>query len=141
MLKKLSIFFILFLTSKTMASELIYTPINPTFGGNPLNGSFLLGKAQSQNDHTEENDLLSSLNTSDPLSRFQEDLERTILNNIAREISQRAFGGEEGDGEITSYNTEQYTIVVDTADSTRVVVNITNNETGETTIIEVPVFN
>jgi curli production assembly/transport component CsgF len=30
------------------ATQLVYTPINPTFGGNPLNGTFLLGVAQSQ---------------------------------------------------------------------------------------------
>jgi curli production assembly/transport component CsgF len=30
------------------ASEIIYHPVNPTFGGNPLNGSFLLQQAQAQ---------------------------------------------------------------------------------------------
>src|ERR1700761_8146477 len=31
-----------------MASEMVYHPVNPTFGGNPLNGSFLLSTAQAQ---------------------------------------------------------------------------------------------
>jgi curli production assembly/transport component CsgF len=30
------------------ASEMVYHPVNPTFGGNPLNGSFLLSTAQIQ---------------------------------------------------------------------------------------------
>jgi curli production assembly/transport component CsgF len=30
------------------ASQLTYAPVNPTFGGNPLNGSYLLSVAQSQ---------------------------------------------------------------------------------------------
>jgi len=30
------------------AGSLTYTPTNPTFGGNPLNGSFLLSQAQAQ---------------------------------------------------------------------------------------------
>jgi curli production assembly/transport component CsgF len=30
------------------ASELIYHPVNPTFGGNPANGSNLLAEAQAQ---------------------------------------------------------------------------------------------
>ncbi len=34
--------------SSVMASQLTYTPTNPTFGGNPLNGSFLLSTAQAQ---------------------------------------------------------------------------------------------
>jgi len=31
-----------------LAGQLIYTPVNPTFGGNPLNGSYLLSKAQAE---------------------------------------------------------------------------------------------
>jgi curli production assembly/transport component CsgF len=35
-------------SSPAMASQLLYTPTNPTFGGNPLNGTFLLSTAQTQ---------------------------------------------------------------------------------------------
>ncbi len=35
-------------TSPVLASSLVYTPTNPTFGGNPLNGTFLLSTAQAQ---------------------------------------------------------------------------------------------
>jgi len=38
-------------SGSAMASQLIYTPVNPSFGGNPLNGSFLLNKAQAENNH------------------------------------------------------------------------------------------
>ncbi|CCB67681.1 conserved exported protein of unknown function [Hyphomicrobium sp. MC1] len=30
------------------ATQLVYHPANPTFGGNPLNGSYLLSQAQAQ---------------------------------------------------------------------------------------------
>jgi len=30
------------------ASQMVYHPVNPTFGGNPLNGSTLLSTAQTQ---------------------------------------------------------------------------------------------
>ena len=33
------------------ASELVYRPVNPSFGGNPLNSSHLLGTANAQNDY------------------------------------------------------------------------------------------
>ena len=33
------------------ATELVYTPVNPSFGGNPLNGTWLLNNAQAQNDY------------------------------------------------------------------------------------------
>lgn len=32
-----------------MAGELVYQPVNPAFGGNPLNEDFLIGTAQIQN--------------------------------------------------------------------------------------------
>lgn len=35
-------------TAPAMAGQLVYQPTNPTFGGNPLNGSFLLSTAQTQ---------------------------------------------------------------------------------------------
>lgn len=36
------------LSLPAMAGQLIYTPVNPSFGGNPLNGSYMLQSAQSQ---------------------------------------------------------------------------------------------
>jgi curli production assembly/transport component CsgF len=35
-------------SAPAFASELVYHPVNPTFGGNPLNGTFLLSTAQAQ---------------------------------------------------------------------------------------------
>jgi curli production assembly/transport component CsgF len=39
-------------SAPALASELVYHPVNPTFGGNPLNGSFLLSTAQAQGQGT-----------------------------------------------------------------------------------------
>lgn len=36
------------LISPSRATQLVYHPANPTFGGNPLNGSYLLSQAQAQ---------------------------------------------------------------------------------------------
>lgn len=36
------------MTASAVAGQLVYQPTNPTFGGNPLNGSFLLSTAQTQ---------------------------------------------------------------------------------------------
>src|SRR5215470_18609548 len=35
-------------SAPAIASEMVYHPVSPTFGGNPLNGSFLLSQAQAQ---------------------------------------------------------------------------------------------
>ncbi len=36
------------LSAPASASEMVYHPVIPTFGGNPLNGTFLLSTAQAQ---------------------------------------------------------------------------------------------
>jgi curli production assembly/transport component CsgF len=36
------------LTTSAFATQLLYQPVSPTFGGNPLNGNFLLSTAQAQ---------------------------------------------------------------------------------------------
>ncbi|MCK5278996.1 MAG: curli production assembly protein CsgF, partial [Cyclobacteriaceae bacterium] len=33
----------------TIAQDFVYQPVNPAFGGNPYNYSWLLGQAQAQN--------------------------------------------------------------------------------------------
>ncbi|MCL2912679.1 curli assembly protein CsgF [Shewanella corallii] len=105
------------------ATELVYTPINPTFGGNPLNGTFLLNKANAQNKHTEAAD------DKDFETRFRESLERNIINTITRNVA---------DGELTEgyYNTGQHEIQI-TPTASGVTITITNIETGEVTVIEV----
>ena len=105
------------------ATEIIYTPINPTFGGNPLNGSYILSKANAQNDHSE------SRNERDFVTRFKESLERNLMNQITRQFA---------DGTLTSgeFDTGDYLItVVETGDGS-FQVTIVNEITGETTVIE-----
>ncbi|EKE77022.1 curli assembly protein CsgF [Gallaecimonas xiamenensis] len=107
------------------ATELVYTPINPSFGGNPLNGSFLLSKAQSQNDHTAPTEKTSFVD------QFRAALERNIINSLTRRIA---------DGELTEgvYDTGEYRIEVSGGEGAGVVVTITNLTTGEVTVITMP---
>lgn len=129
--------FVSILSLEVSCAELIYTPVNPTFGGSPLNGSYLLGKAQSQNDHSTGG---SGLGDNTTLSRFEETLQRNVLNQIAREVAGLAFG-EGGLEEGGVFHTEQYTIEVITTNPDSVGVRISNTETGEVTTIEIPIFN
>ena len=77
---------IIFNLQTSWATELVYTPINPSFGGSPLNGNMLLSKAQSQNKHKAP---IIEQNYAD---KFQDSLERTYLNRMVREITDMAFG-------------------------------------------------
>lgn len=118
------------------ATELVYTPVNPSFGGNPLNGTVLLNQAQAQNKHKDPDS--SSSSSRDPMEYFEESLIRRVLNNLATSIVDDAFGST--DSELTSghYQFGDYTIDVDTSLGDNVGVTITDVGTGNTTTIEVP---
>lgn len=74
--------------SELFAQQLVYQPVNPSFGGSPLNGSWLLSSAQLQDLTTDP----ATETTDDPLADFEENLNRTILNQISRQISESLFG-------------------------------------------------
>lgn len=118
---------LLFLSSQAAATQLVYEPINPSFGGNAMNGSFLLQKAQSQNDHAPAASQRSFV------QRFQEQLERNIINSLTRRIA-------DGDLVEGTYDTGEYTVEVTGQADGSVLVYITNNETGEVTVITMPGF-
>ncbi|BDY05992.1 curli assembly protein CsgF [Ferrimonas sp. YFM] len=107
------------------ATQLTYQPINPSFGGNPLNGSFLLGKAQSQNDHTKSYEEASFV------EQFQDALERNLLYSLTSDITQ-------GDFTAGTYNTGEYVIDVRDDDPNNIHVLITDLATGEITEIVLP---
>lgn len=117
------------------ASELVYTPVNPSFGGNPLNGSMLLNKAQSQNKHK------APLNEKSYAEKFQESLERAYINRMVREITDLAFG-ETTDNSIfeqdSIFMSGDYEIQVLTSGVDVITVQITNTVTGEVVVMEVP---
>ena len=67
------------------ATGLVYTPVNPSFGGNPLNGTWLLNNAQSQNDF-DDPDIkarITPVGTS-ALERFTSQLQSRLLAPMAR---------------------------------------------------------
>lgn len=128
---------IIFNLQTSWATELIYTPINPSFGGSPLNGNMLLSKAQSQNKHKAP---IIEQNYAD---KFQDSLERTYLNRMVREITDMAFGEEVDDSIFngdSSFITGDYEIQIITSTTDTITVRITSILDGTVTVIEVPRF-
>lgn len=117
------------------ASELVYTPVNPSFGGSPLNGAFLLNAAEAQNKFKEpaearfQRDLLDS---------FEETLMRRVLSNLAGDIANDVFGADSDGISDGQYQVGDYEISVSTTDGGDVSVIITDFGTGRETRIEVP---
>ena len=106
------------------ASELIYIPKNPNFGGNPLNASGLLANAQAQN------------KLKDPSSSSARP--RTALERFAESIQSRAFStlfsNAFNDGANGVLTTDDFTVILDNVDGV-LTVTITDLNTGEVTEI------
>ena len=94
-MKNLSYFFLficlLFFSGDIFSQQLTYTPINPSFGGSPLNGSWMLGEAQAQNGFTAGGTSGVS-NQNDALSNFKASLQSQILSQLSRNLVSSLFG-------------------------------------------------
>nr|MBF0682604.1 curli production assembly protein CsgF [Pseudomonas sp.] len=110
------------------ATELVYTPVNPSFGGSPLNGAWLLGGAQAQNDHKDPDALdRSSLRGTSALERFTSQLEGRLLSQLLTDIN---------NGNTGSLTTDDFIVNI-INDSGNLTIHITDLLTGEVSEIEV----
>lgn len=105
------------------ATQLTYTPVNPAFGGNPLNGSYLLQNASAQNDNNSGSGYVPPT----ALERLASSLESRLMSQL---FNDAANGGE------GYLRTNDFEIQVINEDGT-LMVHITDIATGETTVIEV----
>ncbi|WP_139671137.1 curli assembly protein CsgF [Pseudomonas sp. F16(2018)] len=117
------------LGGQALATELVYTPVNPSFGGNPINGAWLLNNAQAQNDYDDPDlkDRSSAFAGTSALERFSNQLESRLLGQLLDNIS---------NGNTGSMSTDAFLIdVID--DSGALSIKVTDRATGEVSIIEV----
>jgi curli production assembly/transport component CsgF len=121
--------------SISSAQELVWRPINPSFGGNPFNAEWLLSQAQTQDKLKDE----SSIDTynRNPLDDFKESLNRQILSQISRQLVSSTFG-EEG---ITDGHYELGDFAIDILSTGEGInISIFDFTTGGQTNILVPYF-
>lgn len=121
------------------ASELVYQPINPSFGGNPFNSSHLLGIANAQNDFTAPGSGGSTPGSAG-LSQgelFARQLESRLLSGLASQVTDAIFGPNPQESGTITFG-EQTITFVRGLESIRL--TIFDERTGQTTEIEVPSF-
>jgi curli production assembly/transport component CsgF len=137
-LKKLSPFLlvvtIIFVGSViSPAQQLVYQPINPSFGGSPLNGNWLLTSAQLQDDN-EDPSLAEQ--SQDPFADFKENLNRSILSQLSRNLTDQIFG-ESGQLQEGLFQLGDFSFqIIETLDGVQI--TIFDLLTGNETIILVP---
>jgi curli production assembly/transport component CsgF len=132
------------LASAVSASELIYTPINPNFGGSPLNGSWLLNQAQVQDsfeDPDAEDDFLFDDETN--IDVFRDSLNRLILSGLAGIIIDEVFDDIEDTGldeGINTFTTDGFSITIDKTQGATLNVDIEDQISGDSTSLKIPYF-
>lgn len=117
------------------AQDLIYQPVTSmsSFGGG-ANFQSLMQAAQAQRPQ-EDFDRF----TRDPLQDFEQGLQRSLLNQLSREIVQSRFG--EGVNLQEGGTFELGTFVVDvTPGSDGIQIRVLNTVTGDQTFVTVPAF-
>jgi curli production assembly/transport component CsgF len=133
----LRVFFLLtffILSGNSFSQQLVYTPINPSFGGSPLNGNWMLSQAQAQNGFTSEESIDSRFDR-DPLTDFKESLNRQILSELSRNLITSMFG--ESGLEEGRYTIGDYIIDI-TQGAAGITIIIFDLITGDETTIIIP---
>lgn len=124
--------------SPAWATELVYYPINPSFGGSPLNAPGLLNSALATNKHKDSalDEDIYGINAQSPLQNFNDILERSVLNRLATAVSSRILG-EDGLFKPGRLETDNFTIdVVDVGGGT-LMVNTIDKLTGGSNLFQV----
>ena len=117
------------------ASEMVYTPINPSFGGSPQNGSVLLNSALSTNKHTAPIPPSNGFKQQTPLQQFNDLLERSILSQIASSATSKvSVGGKLVPGIVETAN---FNISITDLSGGKLRVTTTDKVTGVSTVFEV----
>jgi len=137
LMKKLILAFVcLSIPVSVMASELIYTPVNPSFGGNPLNGSVLLNEAQAINKHKDPASQLNRRVQKTALEKFNDQLQQFVLNRVASSVTTSIISNT---GQLIpgTIQTQDFTITVVALGGGVMQITTTDNTTGQATIFQV----
>ncbi|MFI2811303.1 MULTISPECIES: curli assembly protein CsgF [Microbulbifer] len=114
-----------------IATELIYEPTNPNFGGNPLNGSYLLSNAQAQDDNEDPDRPEDLFEQPSPLDRFTDSLETRLLNQLLTDV---------GNGNSGELITDDFIVQIVDTDGVLTIL-VTDRDTGDVSEIIVSGLN
>jgi curli production assembly/transport component CsgF len=120
------------------ATEIVYTPVNPSFGGNPLNGPVLLGIAGAVNKYKdpEQTDPFSRFNSPSALDLFNQRLQSLVLDRIASSITGSIFDGS-GNLKPGTIETGSFVINITDQGGGLLLITTTDKTTGASTSFQV----
>lgn len=116
------------------AQEIVYTPINPSFGGDSFNSAHLLGIANAQNDYKDPS---STTTGNTQIDQFLRQLQSRLLSSLAAQVNDAIFGENPQDSGTITFGDQTITFVR-LLDS--VALTITDTTTGAVTEISIPLL-
>lgn len=117
------------------AQDLVYQPINPSFGGNPFNSAHLLGVAGAINDYKDPSAKTATGSSQSDL--FARQLQSRLLSALSSQITDAIFGENPQENGNVNFGGQQISWV---RTLEAVTVTIVDDATGAETVIEVPTF-
>ncbi|MDN6089936.1 MAG: curli production assembly/transport protein CsgF [Enterobacterales bacterium] len=117
----------LLISPQCWGGNMVFQFVNPNFGGNPNNGSFLLNEANAQNSYKDPNGYDFDTSTPSPLDNFTSVIQSQLLGNLMGNISQ---------GKPGRLVTKDFIVDVKNTDG-RLTMNILDRTTGKSSTIEV----
>lgn len=112
------------------ADEMVYKPINPNFGGNPFNGSYLLGNASEQRGFSPPKDKKKPA-----VEEFSDEIQRALMYRISRDVADMILGE---DAKESGHFSVGDTTVDFHREGDQVIINVLDDRTGGETTIELP---
>ena len=116
------------------SADMIYKPINPSFGGDSFNSNHLQGLAASQNQHKEKT-ASSSQTTSE---RFLSMLQSRLYSALASQVADAIFGPDAQQSGTLVFDNQQISFL---NTGTEIHLTVTDSNTGEITTIVIPTLN
>lgn len=116
------------------AQDLVYQPVNPSFGGNPFNSDHLLGLATAQNKYT---DPAAARANATQANNFAQQLQSRLLSALSSQVVEAIFGEnpqEQGTIKFGGQTVEFFRSLDE------VTLTITDDATGGITTIVIPTF-
>lgn len=125
---------LLSLGAPALAQELVYTPVNPSFGGDSFNSAHLLGIANAQNKYKDPN---APVQSNSQMDQFLRQLQSRLLSSLAAQVNDAIFGENPQESGTITFGDQIITFVrgIDSVQLT-----IQDLATGTTTEIIIPLL-
>lgn len=107
--------------------NMVFQFVNPNFGGNPNNGSFLLNEAQAQNSYKDPDSYDFGSSGTSALDNFTSSIQSQLLGSLMGNINQ---------GKPGRLVTQDFIVDIQNTDG-QLVINVTDRQTGKVSTIQV----